>query len=46
VIGLATLVPYGVYYLFFEASRDQYAFTAVLFWIFGYWESPARCSWP
>ncbi len=39
IVGLVTLVPYGTYYLFFEASRDQYAFlaTAVLFWIFGYW---------
>ena len=39
VAGLLTLVPYGTYYLFFVASRDQYAFliTAVLFWIFGYW---------
>lgn len=39
VVGLLTLVPYGTYYLLFEASRDQYAFliTGVLFWIFGYW---------
>lgn len=39
VIGLLTVVPYGTYYLFFEASRDQYALliTLVLFWIFGYW---------
>ncbi|MGE0158740.1 MAG: hypothetical protein AB7T31_04960 [Gemmatimonadales bacterium] len=39
VVGLVTLVPYGVYYLFAEASRDQYALliTLVLFWIFGYW---------
>ena len=37
--GLLTLVPYGTYYLFFEASRDQYALliVLVLFWIFGYW---------
>jgi hypothetical protein len=39
VVGLLTFVPYGTYYLFFEAQRDQYAllFTGVLFWIFGYW---------
>ena len=39
VAGLLTLVPYGTYYLFFEASRDQYALliTLILFWIFGYW---------
>jgi len=39
VVGLLTLVPYGTYYLLFEASRDQYAFliTSILFWIFGYW---------
>jgi len=39
VIGLLTIVPYGTYYLFFEAPRDQYAIliTLVLFWIFGYW---------
>jgi hypothetical protein len=39
VVGLATFVPYGTYYLFFEASRDQYALlvTSILFWIVGYW---------
>jgi hypothetical protein len=39
VVGLATFVPYGTYYLFFEASRDHYALlvTSILFWIFGYW---------
>ena len=39
VVGLLTLVPYGTYYLFFEASRDQYALliTLILFWIFGFW---------
>ena len=38
-IGLVTLVPYGIYYLFFEASKDQYAWliTVLLFWILGYW---------
>jgi hypothetical protein len=37
--GLVTLVPYGTWYLFFEAPRDQYALliTLILFWIFGYW---------
>lgn len=39
IIGLVTLVPYGVYYLLFEAPRDEYAFliTFILFWIFGFW---------
>lgn len=39
VIGLVTVVPYGIYYLFFEASKDQYAWliTLLLFWILGYW---------
>jgi hypothetical protein len=39
IIGLLTLVPYGTYYLLFEASRDQYAILiiGILFWIFGYW---------
>lgn len=39
VIGLLTLVPWGIYYLFFNASSDQYALVivSVLFWIFGYW---------
>jgi hypothetical protein len=39
VLGLLTLVPYGAWYLLFEASRDQYALliVLVLFWIFGYW---------
>lgn len=38
-LGLMTIVPYGVYYLFFEASRDEYAIliTFILFWIFGFW---------
>lgn len=38
-LGLVTLVPYGTYYLLFEAPRDEYALliTAILFWIFGYW---------
>lgn len=38
-VGLLTVVPYGTYYLLFQAQRDQYAFliTLVLFWIFGYW---------
>ena len=39
IIGLCTGVPYATYYLFFEATRDQYAalIVGVLFWIFGYW---------
>lgn len=39
VVGLVTIVPYGTYYLFVHAQRDQYAFliTSILFWIFGYW---------
>lgn len=39
IVGLFTLVPYAIWYLFFEASRDQYALliTLPLFWVFGYW---------
>lgn len=39
VIGLLTVVPYGTWYLLFEAPREQYALliTLVLFWVFGYW---------
>ncbi len=39
VIGLLLLVPYGTYYLLYEAAREDYALliTAILFWIFGYW---------
>ena len=39
IAGLVSIVPYGTYYLLFQAARDQYAFliTLVLFWIFGYW---------
>lgn len=39
IAGLLTIVPYGTYYLFFEAQRDEYAFliALVLFWIFGFW---------
>jgi hypothetical protein len=39
IAGLLTIVPYGTYYLLFEAQRNQYAFliTLVLFWIFGFW---------
>ena len=39
LVVLFTLVPYGIYYLFFEATRDQYALVGVLvlFWIFGFW---------
>lgn len=39
VVGLLTIVPYGVYHLLFHAQRDEYALliTLVLFWIFGFW---------
>lgn len=39
VVGLLTIVPYGTYYLLYEARRDEYALliTLVLFWIFGFW---------
>ena len=39
VIGLVTLVPYGIYYLLFHAQTDEYALwiTLVLFWLFGFW---------
>jgi len=37
--GLLTLVPYGTYYLLYEAPREHYALliTSILFWVFGYW---------
>lgn len=39
IVGLISIVPYGIYYLLFEATRDQYALVSVLvlFWIFGFW---------
>jgi hypothetical protein len=39
ILGLVTMVPYGIYYLLFHAQRDQYALliTLILFWIFGFW---------
>lgn len=39
IVGLATIVPYGIYHLLFTAQREEYAFliTIVLFWIFGFW---------
>jgi hypothetical protein len=39
IVGLLTFVPYGTYYLLFQAPRDQYALLigSILFWIFGYW---------
>lgn len=39
VVGLLTLVPYCIYYLLYQAQRDEYALYIVLplFWIFGYW---------
>jgi hypothetical protein len=37
--GLFTFVPYGVYYLFYQADKSEYALviTLILFWPFGYW---------
>jgi len=39
VLGLCTLVPYAIYYLFTQATRDEYALWIILplFWIFGFW---------
>lgn len=39
IVGMVTIVPYSVYRLFTDATRDEYAFLIVmpLFWIFGYW---------
>jgi hypothetical protein len=39
IVGLVTFVPYGTYYLLYQAPREQYALliTSILFWIFGYW---------
>jgi hypothetical protein len=39
VAGLVTAVPFGTYYLFVHAERDQYALLIILllFWVFGYW---------
>lgn len=39
IAGLATLVPWGVWYLLCRAPREQYALliTLILFWVFGYW---------
>jgi hypothetical protein len=39
VAGLLTIVPYGTYYLLFQAQREEYAFLIVLllFWVLGYW---------
>jgi hypothetical protein len=39
IMGLVTLVPYGTWYLFTRATRDEYAFLTcfVLFWVFGLW---------
>ena len=49
VVGLVTLVPYGAYYLLFQAPREQYALliTGVLFWVFGYWGvvGPLLAAW-
>ena len=39
IVGLATIVPYSIYYLLYYAQRDEYALLIVvpLFWIFGFW---------
>ena len=39
IAGLLTWVPWGVYYLLFQAPREQYAILIVgtLGWVFGYW---------
>lgn len=39
VLGLLTIVPYGLYVLLFHAGREDYALllVLVLFWIFGFW---------
>jgi hypothetical protein len=39
LVGLVTVVPYGMYYLLFQAPRERYALliTLILFWILGYW---------
>ena len=39
VLGLLTIVPYGIYHLLFYAQRDEYALLIMLalFWIFGFW---------
>ena len=39
ILGLVLGIPYCLYYLAFEAAREQYALliTLILFWIFGYW---------
>lgn len=39
ILGLVTIVPAGLYHLFFTAERDEYAYliTIVLFWIYGFW---------
>ena len=39
ITGLCTFVPCAIYYLLFQAQRDEYALliTLVLFWIFGFW---------
>jgi hypothetical protein len=33
------IVPYAIYRLLFDATREEYAFLIVvpLFWIFGFW---------
>ncbi len=49
LVGLVLFVPYGIFYLFTEATRDQYALiiTLVLFWVFGFWAlvTPLLSAW-
>lgn len=39
ILGGLVIVPYAIYRLLFDATRDEYAFLIVvpLFWIFGFW---------
>lgn len=39
LLGGLVIVPYAIYRLLFEATRDEYALLIVvpLFWIFGFW---------
>lgn len=49
LVGLLLFVPYGIYYLFTEASREQYALiiTLLLFWVLGFWAlvTPLLSAW-
>lgn len=39
ILGLLIFIPYGTYYLLYQAPREQYALviTLMLFWAFGFW---------